>query len=139
MFDQLENAINGRIAAENLSASAVTTAKIADGAVTQAKVADGVGRVASGDYTGDGTVDRVITLTFTPKWVHVLRNDNSTEFYSIKSAASTRAWWRVAAGTSANGAADWQGAVTLGFKVGSGAGGGTSNASGVVYSYFAEG
>lgn len=134
----LEDVLNGRLDAVNLADGAVGTAQLDDGAVTQAKVADGVGRVASADYTGDGTADRTIALDFTPRWVHILRTDNSTEFWSMR-GTSTRAWWRTSTGDSANGLADWQGIVSMGFKLGSASNGGLSNASGVAYAYVAIG
>lgn len=138
LFDLIENAINGRIEATNLADGAVTTTKLAAAAVTSAKVAEGVGLVASGQYTGSGTPDREIAVGFRPKYVQVLRHDTSVVFEALGGVSGAfAAFWRTSVGNLNSGAADWQGITANGFKVGSGAAGGLSDASGQTFSWIA--
>lgn len=151
IFDLIENWNAGRVSDDNLQDNAVIASKIADGvvgtsklatgAVTQVKAADGVAIDASGTYTGDGSANRNITTGFRPRFVIVLRYDDSREFTSLGTAAGLlAAYSRSSSGAlKAGGAgnADWQGVTTDGFLLGSSATGGDSNASGVTYSYYA--
>ena len=103
-------------------------------------MADGIGLVDSGQYTGDGTIDRVIALTFTPRFVHILSHTDSVEFTGLGSGAiAFAAYHRTQTGNligDGTGNADWQGIVTNGFKLGH-SGTGLSNKTGQTYSWVA--
>lgn len=121
----------------NIEDGSLVTALLDDGAVTTDKIADGVSRIASGSYTGDDVAGRIIVLGFRPRYVKVLRHDDSKEFYSADTGtAQLYANWKDSAGTTGSGAANWQGTSATGFTSGSGAAS-TSNATGVTYSYVA--
>lgn len=150
LFNMIENCLNGQIDSTNLAdyvagvTSVVTTSKINDLAVTAAKIAlatitpaqtaDTVGQTYSGSYTGDGvTANRVITLPFTPRYVLVTRTDATfITFESQNDSGAVTFWYRDQTGAQAANAANWQGITTLGFKLGTAAGG-TSNVAAVAY------
>lgn len=146
---QLENTLNGQLDSTNLADSAVSTAKLQDLSVTAAKIAlatitsaqtaDGVGQTASVQYTGDGTTaNRVVALSFTPRYVKVIRTDATfLEFESIAVAAVSTNWYRDSTGAQAASTANWQGIVVGGVKLGTSAVG-TSNAAGVTYTVYAS-
>lgn len=137
ILDSVENVLNGRVDATNLADDAVETAKLADGAVTPAKTSGGVARSSSGQYTGTGATSpvRAISLGYRPRYVLILRHDNSTTYEALGDASSAlAAWWRDSAGTVGTGAADWPGITADGFEVA-----GASDASGVTFSYMALG
>lgn len=127
--DVLENTINGQIDQTNIATGGVATASIADGAVTAAKlaalsvtsaaIADGIGQVQSLQYTGDGTANRSIALTFQPRYVVILSHTDSITFEAIGSGGiAYAAYWRTAAGVLTSGTTDFGGipgsAVLLG-------------------------
>ena len=133
----IEDLLAKHITAINIEDGALGTALYADASVTTDKIADGVSRIASGSYTGDDAAGRIIVLGFRPRYVKVLRHDDSKEFYSADTGlAQLYANWRDSAGTVGTGAVNWQGTSATGFTVGSGAAS-TSNATGVTYSYVA--
>lgn len=127
----LEDLLNGRITADNITDLSITTAKLAAGAVTAAKTADGVGQVASGTYTGDASVNRIVSVGFIPRHVEVWKQSTGMVFEAIGSGTIAYSnFMRDAAGVQTSAAAEWQGIDVTGsggFKLGSGAGGGLSN------------
>lgn len=147
LFAQIENAINGQLDSSNIAAGGVGSAQIASSSITADKVfpgtltptqmADGVGQTVSGTYSGDGTADRVISLTFTPRWVLVIRTDATfIEFLSIAHAGVSTNWYRDNTGAMGSLATNWQGIVANGFKLGNNVSA-TSNVTGVTYRYVA--
>lgn len=141
LFEQIENWAT-HIGSDNMEASAITTTRIANGAVTQAKVADGVGLTASGQYVGDGTVDRDIVVGFRPRHVRLFRLDTSMWFESIGDPINTYFAGRRDNTGAWTGSgvldAEFQGISAAGFRLGHAAGGGLSNANTRNYSWFAE-
>lgn len=127
----LEDLLNGRITADNITDLSITTAKLAAGAVTAAKTADGVGQCASGTYTGDASVNRIVSVGFIPRHVEVWKQSTGMVFEAIGSGTIAYSnFMRDAAGVQTSAAGDWQGIDVTGsggFKLGSGAGGGLSN------------
>lgn len=154
MINSIENFANGQVDSTNLAdyvsgvTSVVTTAKINDLAVTAAKIAlatitsaqtaDGVGQTTSVSYTGDGaTVDRVISLGFTPRFVLIVRTGATfIEFTSIAVGAAVTFYYRDATGTQGASTANFQGIVANGVKLGTNAAG-TGNVAAVVYNVVA--
>lgn len=132
----LEDLLNGRVTADNITANAITTPLILDAAVTPAKIS-GTPQTASDSYTGDGTANRIVSLGFTPRYVVVAKTDDGTIFEALgDGSAALTSWWRLAAGTQGSVTTDWLGIVTNGFKSGSNAAS-LSNKNAVVYRYFA--
>lgn len=132
LFDQIENTINGQIESTNIATSGVATANIADSAVTAAKlaplsvtsaaIADGIGQVQSLQYTGDGTANRSIALTFQPRYVLILSHTDSITFEAIGSGTSAyAAYWRTSTGALTSGTTDFQGISGSAVLLGSGA------------------
>lgn len=146
-FQLLENALQARLRGDdNIEDGSILTADLADLSVTVAKLAgsipytktDGsIAGIARGRYTGDGTANREINIGWTPKYVKVIRLDDSKIFESIDDGTAVSSWWRDSAGALGTGLADWQGISVNGFKGGTGGTGGTSNASGINYGYVA--
>jgi hypothetical protein len=136
----IENTINGQIDSTNFAAGAVTAAALAAGAVTPVATSGGIAQIASGTYLGDGTTaNRTITLTFTPKYVLVLRTDATPiTFESIASSGDTRSWMRSVTGAYTSDTTQWQGIAALAIKLGSNAAG-SSNVAAVTYAYLATG
>src|SRR3990167_3583941 len=130
IFDQIESALNGHIDSTNLADGAVTTPKIAANAVTSAKVDATVAKIASGQYTVDGTTSREINLGFRARYVRILRHDDATRFEAWGSTVSALARVQTtSAGSTTDGGTDFTGCSTNGFTLGSAGGGGTSNAA----------
>lgn len=129
LFDQIQNGFRN-LADENIT----------PGGLSAVSMADGIGLVASGQYTGDGTIDRVVSLTFTPRHVLILSHTDSVEFTGLGSGViAYAAYHRTQVGNligDGAGNADWQGIVTNGFKLGH-SGTGLSNKAGQTYSYVA--
>lgn len=76
-----------------LAADAVTTAKIADDNVTLAKLAADalaiIPKIEKGTYTGDGTTDRSIPVSFTPSLVYLVNETDLRIFISALSTAGS--------------------------------------------------
>ena len=132
----IEQALDKRLDALNIADAAITGGLIATGAVTSDKIS-GTPQSTSGQMTGDGTANRVISLGFTPRYVEVWRQADGTVFSAISDGTTALSnFWRVAAGGQSSGAADWQGIVTNGFKCGSSAAS-LSNKNAETYFYYA--
>lgn len=130
LFDMVNNILNGHLDDKN----------VYPGGLSAVSMADGIGIVTSGQYTGDGTANRVISLSFTPRRVLVLSHTDSIEFTGLGSGiASFAAYHRTSTGAlvgDGTGNADWQGIVIGGFKLGA-SGTGLSNKNTQTYSYVA--
>lgn len=150
LFDQIENTLNGQVDSANIAAGGVGTTQLADSSVTTAKlgaqavtslnVDSTVAKIATGQYTGDGTVSREINIGLRARHVTILRHDNATRFEAWGSTSTAFARIQTtAAGVTSDGGTDFAGTSAAGFTLGSAAGGGTSNAAGITYSYVALG
>jgi hypothetical protein len=113
---------------------------ISPGGISSVSLADGVGLSASGQYTGNGAVDRTIVLPWSPRYVHVVSHADLIDFFGIGSGTGPfAAWHRTTAGaftSDGTGNNDWQGVTTNGFLLGH-IGTGLSNKNTQLYSYFA--
>jgi len=137
-LDDIEQIFDKRITDVNIADGAITNPLIASGAVDSTKISGTVGQCLSGTYTGDGTVNRIVTVGFTPRYVLVAKQSTSMMFHGLSDGTTRYTQWMVDnAGNLTAGDSDWQGVITNGFKVGSGAAGGLSNTNTVVFWYVA--
>ncbi len=131
-----DNIIDGSIQTGDLADLAVTLAKIANSAVSYAKTNGEIAGIARGRYTGDGTANREINLGWRPKYVMILKLDDSKIFESIDDGVAVSTWWRDSAGALNSGTTNWQGVSANGFTGGSNSAS-TSNTNAINYSYIA--
>jgi hypothetical protein len=135
-FRDLEDIFKKRIGPDNIVDGSLTGALVAPDTLSPSNIVNRP-QAASGTFTGDATVSRIIPLGFIPRYVEVWKQSNGMTFHAIGSGtAAFSNFMRDAAGVQTSAAADWQGIDTTGsggFKLGSGAGGGLSNTNAVVF------
>lgn len=144
LWGQLASILSGHLSDMHMKDNGVDAIVLKNGTVTKAKLAADVLliRMAQGQYTGDGTANRVITVSdangiFTPTEVEVLSATDGVEFTSRDDGTAIYSWWRTSLGDMATGTLDWQGIVANGFETGSNAAS-LSNKSGLIYSWIAR-
>lgn len=135
-LDLLENILDQRLDSMNLADSAVTRAKLSALAVDYTK-SSGLAGYVRGQYTGDGTQNRIINPGWDPTYVHIIRQSDSSKYESLNDGTNIVTWKTDNTGIASGGTTDWQGLVAGGFKLGSAVGGGLSNVAAAVYSYYA--
>lgn len=150
LFDSVENTLNGQIDSTNIATGGIATANYADTSVTAAKLApvsvtsaavdSTVAKIATAQWTGDGTSSREINLGFRARLVIALNHTTRGLFIAWGATASALARVQVDnTGVIADGGTDFTGSSTNGFTLGSAVGGGASNTAAVIYSYLALG
>jgi hypothetical protein len=138
-YSELENVLNGRLDDENFKNGSLSGSVLKPASIGETQLGAKIIRVATGTYTGDGTANRVVPLSFQPQYVELLATTDYNVFTAMATGATNVAkWYRSSSGAFQGSDTAWQGIVEKGIKTGSSAGS-LSNVNGQVYAYFVIG